>query len=115
MFEPEDSRLFRLLDSLKGGVTLGSLCTNGTHPDPMPRHPKSVTLRCFYDFRKRGNFLITRRSGVRIPPPLPRNEAPGVVMTSGALCFNRDQFMRAGYEGERKPSLRKMAQKSEKT
>jgi hypothetical protein len=31
--------------------------------------------------------LITRRSGVRIPPPLPRNEAPGVVRTSGALYF----------------------------
>jgi hypothetical protein len=78
-----------LLGSLKGGVTLGSLCTNGTHPDPMPRHPKSVTLRCFYDFPKRRNFLITRRSGVRIPPPLPRNEAPGVLTTPGALLSLR--------------------------
>ncbi len=31
-FESEDSGLFWLLNSLKGGVTLGSLCTNETHP-----------------------------------------------------------------------------------
>ncbi len=51
-----------------------------------------------------GSVLITRRSGVasdatrreafaaegcsRIPPPLPKNEAPGVVRTSGALSFS---------------------------
>jgi len=82
---------------------VGSLCTNGTHRDPLPKRRKSVTLRSFASFRKRGNFLITRRSGVasdatrreafaakgcsRIPPPLPKNEAPGVVRTSGALFF----------------------------
>ena len=86
--ESEDPRLFRLLDSVIGGVTLGSLCTNGTHRDPMSKRRKSITLRSFDCFQKRGNFLITRRSGVRIPPPLPRNEAPGVVRTSGAFSFH---------------------------
>ena len=70
-----------------GGVTLGSLrheipCLAG-----VPEIRKYLTLRSFNGFQKRGNFLITRRSGVasdatrreafaaegcsRIPPPLP--------------------------------------------
>ncbi len=106
---------------IEGGVTLGSLCTNGTHPDPMPKCRKSVTLRCFDSFRKRGNFLITRRSGVasdaarreafaaagcsRIPPPLPRNEASGVVRTSGALVLSDTWSFRSGRPNAEAPEV----------
>ncbi len=67
----------------------------------MPKCRKSITLRSFDDFRKRGNFLITRRSGVasdatrreafaaegcsRIPPPLPSE--PSESKGSGGFSF----------------------------
>jgi len=80
---------------------VGSLCTNGTHPAPIPNRRKSITLCSFDVFRKRRNFLITRRSGVasdatrreafaaegcsRIPPPLPSK--PSESKGSGGFLF----------------------------
>ena len=43
-------------------------------------------------------------------PPRYQNEAPGVVRTSGALCSNLDELMRAGHYGlsSRVPSRSRM-------
>ncbi len=60
--------------------------TSPIRPNPAggltPQHPGNIA-----NPPTPGSVLITRRSGVRIPPPLPRKEAPGVVRTSGALSF----------------------------
>ena len=63
-FESEDSRLFRLPNIIEGWGHCGVNSAHRTPSDATRIIRKSITLRCFYDFPKRGNFLITRRSGV---------------------------------------------------
>ncbi len=48
----------------------------------VPEIRKYLTLRSLDCVKKRGNFLITRRSGGRIPPPLPLN----LPVWAQALC-----------------------------
>ncbi len=101
-FEPEDSRLFWLPNIIEGWGHCGINSAHRTPSGATRKIRKSITLRCFYDFPKRGNFLITRRSGVRPtcgrlhrersslanPSPATKNEAPGVVRISGAFVLS---------------------------
>jgi hypothetical protein len=76
---------------LSSGRVCGDRCGGFARTSPIQPYPTgNVSPQLPYTQRETpdlGSVLITRRSGVRIPPPLPNMRAAGGRVTSAALLF----------------------------